>query len=70
MALEESMLQAIHSLFPKHVTRLGSPFRPHLFQVLILGGDPIEVCADHANQALALARLWGYATRGAAAKIN
>lgn len=70
MALEERMLQAIHSPCTEHVTRLGSPFRSHLFQVLILGGDPIEVCADHADQALALARLWGYATRSTAIKIH
>lgn len=64
------MLKPIHKPRPKRVTRLGNPFKPHLFQVMILGGNPIEVCADHADQAASLARLWGYATSGAAIKIN
>ena len=64
------MLEPIHKPRPEPVTRLGSPFRPHLFQVMILDGNPIEVCADHADQAASLARLWGYTTSGATIKIN
>lgn len=64
------MLQPIHKPRPKRVTRLGNPFNSHLFRVQVLGDDPIEVCADHPDQACALARLWGYTTTGSATKIN
>lgn len=70
MALEERMLDPVYKPRPELVTRLGSPFRSHLFQVMILGGDPIEVCADHADQAASLARLWGYTTLGAAIEVH
>lgn len=68
--LEKSMLEPIHKPRPTRVTRLGNPFRSHLYQVATLDGERIEVCADNADQAASLARLWGYTTLGTAIKIN
>lgn len=70
MPLEKCILEPIHKPRPTRVTRLGNPFRAHLYQVATLGGERIEVCADHADQAASLARLWGYATLGTAIKIH
>ena len=70
MDREEYLMQLIHQPHPKHVTRLGSVFKPHLLQIGVLHKDVIEVCAGDANQAAALARLWEYTTLGLAIRIN
>lgn len=70
MDREEYLIQPIHQPHSKHVTRLGNVVKSHLFKVNVLHNDVIEVCADDAGQAAALARLWGYTTIGLAIKIN
>ena len=70
MDREEHLMQPIHQPHPKDVTRLGNVFKHHLFEINVLHNDAIEVCADDAGQAAALARLWGYTTLGLAIKIN